>query len=112
MTTHKNNSNYGTVISDSTLNISRVDLNAINQLTKARFPVLHNLSSSVDGSNRIFNLNPLPDDNFLHMLMVYIDGAFQQISTYTLYANRTAIEFVAAPSAGAELLISYIEERD
>ena len=48
----------------------------------------------------------------LHMIMVYIDGAFQQISTYTLYANRTAIEFVVAPSAGAELLISYIEERD
>ena len=112
MTTHKNNSNYGTVISDSTLNISRVDLNAINQLPKARFPTLHDLSNLADGTNRIFNLNPIPDDNFLHSVIVYIDGVFQQISTYTLYANRTAIEFIAAPSAGAKVLISYIEERD
>lgn len=112
MTTHKNNSNYGTVISDSTLNINRVDLNAINQLPTARFPVLHNLSNLVDGNNRIFNLDPIPDDNFLHSILVFIDGVFQQTSTYTLYANRTAIEFIAAPSLGAEVLISYIEERD
>lgn len=112
MTTHKNNINYGTRISDSTININRVDIDSVDPVLDQRSPTLHDLSSTVNGTERIFNLNPKPDDNFLKTFTVFIDGVYQQPSTYTLYANRTAVEFISAPANGAKLLISYIEERD
>ena len=111
MTTHKDNSQYGTRITDSTLNINSVDINALNTVNQERFTVLYNLTDLVNGTRTVFALTERPDADFLNSFMVFQNGILQQASTYTLYADRTGLEFLTAPAQGVELILSYIKER-
>ena len=111
MTTHKDNSNYGTRIKDSTLNINSVDINALNTVNQERFPALYNLTYQVDGTRVGFGLTDRPDGDFLNSFMVFQDGILQETSTYTLSTDRLTLTFATAPAVGIELILSYIKER-